>query len=144
MHLDRVYAELDWFSKNKVEFIFCCDANFGMLPRDYDIALKAAENKKKYGYPHVLSVQNTKNARKELTKFRNFLADSGLSKGVTLAMQSVDPHTLKSIKRDNISTEDYEELQKRFTNDGIATYTEFILALPGDTHILHLLMVFPM
>ena len=46
MHLDRVYAELDWFSKNKVEFIFCCDANFGMLPRDYDIALKAAENKK--------------------------------------------------------------------------------------------------
>ena len=49
-------------------------------------------------------------------------------------MQSVDPHTLKSIKRDNISTEDYEELQKRFTNDGIATYTEFILALPGDTY----------
>ena len=134
MHLDRVYAELDWFSKNKVEFIFCCDANFGMLPRDYDIALKAAENKKKYGYPHVLSVQNTKNARERAYKVQKLLADSGLSKGVTLAMQSVDPHTLKSIKRDNISTEDYEELQKRFTNDGIATYTEFILALPGDTY----------
>ena len=27
----------------------------GMLPRDYDIALKAAENKKKYGHLHVLS-----------------------------------------------------------------------------------------
>ena len=134
MHLDRVYAELDWFSKNKVEFIFCCDANFGMLPRDYDIALKAAENKKKYGYPHVLSVQNTKNARERAYKVQKLLADSGLSKGVTLAMQSVDPHTLKAIKRDNISTEDYEELQKRFTNDGIATYTEFILALPGDTY----------
>ena len=134
MHLDRVYAELDWFSKNKVEFIFCCDANFGMLPRDYDIALKAAENKKKYGYPHVLSVQNTKNARERAYKVQKLLADSGLSKGVTLAMQSVDPHTLKSIKRDNISTEDYEELQKRFTSDGIATYTEFILALPGDTY----------
>ena len=63
MHLDRVLDELDWFSKNKVAFIFCCDANFGMLPRDYDIALKAAENKKKYGYPEVLSVQNTKNSR---------------------------------------------------------------------------------
>ena len=134
MHLDRVYAELDWFSKNKVEFIFCCDANFGMLPRDYDIALKAAENKKKYGYPHVLSVQNTKNARERAYKVQKLLADTGLSKGVTLAMQSVDPHTLKSIKRDNISTADYEELQKRFTNDGIATYTEFILGLPGDTY----------
>ena len=134
MHLDRVNDELDWFSKNKVEFIFCCDANFGMLPRDYDIALKAAENKKKYGYPHVLSVQNTKNARERAYKVQKLLADTGLSKGVTLAMQSVDPHTLKAIKRDNISTEDYTELQRRFTNDGITTYTEFILALPGDTY----------
>ena len=134
MHLDRVYAELDWFSKNKVEFIFCCDANFGMLPRDYEIAVKAAENKKKYGYPHVLSVQNTKNARERAYKVQKLLADEGLSKGVTLAMQSVDPHTLKSIKRDNISTEDYKELQKRFTANGIPTYTEFILALPGDTY----------
>ena len=57
-----------------------------------------------------------------------------MSKGVTLAMQSVDPHTLKSIKRDNISIEDYQELQRRFTKDGIPTYTEFILGLPGDTY----------
>ena len=134
MHLDRVFAELDWFSKNKVEFIFCCDANFGMLPRDYDIALKAAENKKKYGYPHVLSVQNTKNARERAYKVQKLLADTGLSKGVTLAMQSIDMHTLKNIKRDNISIEDYQELQKRFTKDNIPTYTEFILGLPGDTY----------
>lgn len=134
MHLDRVLDELDWFSKNKVAFIFCCDANFGMLPRDYDIALKAAENKKKYGYPEVLSVQNTKNARERAYKVQKLLADSGLSRGVTLAMQSVDMDTLKRIKRDNISIEDYQELQKRFTKDGITTYTEFILALPGDTY----------
>ena len=134
MHLDRVYNELDWFSKNKIEFIFCCDANFGMLPRDFDIALKAAENKKKYGYPHVLSVQNTKNARERAYKVQKLLADTGLSKGVTLAMQSVDMNTLKQIKRDNISIEDYQELQKRFTKDNIPTYTEFILALPGDTY----------
>ncbi len=133
MELDRVYAELDWFSKNKIEFIFCCDANFGMLPRDYEIVLKAIENKKKYGYPHVLSVQNTKNARERAYKVQKLLADNGLSKGVTLAMQSVDSHTLKAIKRDNISIADYQELQSRFTKDGIATYTEFILGLPGDT-----------
>ena len=134
MNLDRVYSELDWFSKNKIEFIFCCDANFGMLPRDFEIALKAAENKKKYGYPHVLSVQNTKNARERAYKVQKLLADTGLSKGVTLAMQSVDMNTLKQIKRDNISIEDYQELQKRFTKDKIPTYTEFILALPGDTY----------
>ena len=134
IELDRVFRELDWFSKNKVEFIFCCDANFGMLPRDYEIALRAVDNKKKYGYPKVLSVQNTKNARERAYKVQKLLADNGLSKGVTLAMQSVDSHTLKSIKRDNISIEDYKELQRRFTEDGITTYTEFILGLPGDTY----------
>ena len=134
MELDRVFDELDWFSKKKIEFIFCCDANFGMLPRDYDIALKAVENKKKYGYPHVLSVQNTKNARERAYKVQKLLAENSLSKGVTLAMQSVDTHTLKQIKRDNISIKDYQELQKRFTKDGIPTYTEFILGLPGDTY----------
>ena len=49
-------------------------------------------------------------------------------------MQSIDSHTLKAIKRDNISIEDYQELQKRFTEDGITTYTEFILGMPGDTY----------
>ena len=105
-----------------------------MLPRDFEIAQRAAENKKKYGYPHVLSVQNTKNARDRAYKVQKLLAETGLSKGVTLAMQSVDPHTLKSIKRDNISIEDYSELQKRFSLDNIPTYTEFILGLPGDTY----------
>ena len=36
-------------------------------------------------------------------------------------MQSVDSHTLKEIKEDNISIADYQELQKRFTEDGITT-----------------------
>ena len=134
MELDRVFKELDWFSKNKIEFIFCCDANFGMLPRDYEIAIKAAENKKKYRYPKVLSVQNTKNARERAYKVQKLLAENNLSKGVTLAMQSVDSHTLKEIKRDNISIADYQALQRRFTRDGISTYTEFILGLPGDTY----------
>lgn len=134
MDLDRVFRELDWFSNHKVEFIFCCDANFGMLPRDFEIAKKAAENKKKYGFPQVLSVQNTKNARERAYKVQKLLAENGLSKGVTLAMQSVNPHTLEAIKRDNISLDDYAELQKRFAKDNIPTYTEFILGLPGDSY----------
>ena len=30
----RLEDEMNWFSKNQIEFIFCCDANFGMFPRD--------------------------------------------------------------------------------------------------------------
>ena len=33
--LERLKLEIDWFSKNKIEFIFCCDANFGILKKRY-------------------------------------------------------------------------------------------------------------
>ncbi len=60
--LERLHLELEWFAARRIEFIFCADANFGILPRDVDISRYAAETKKKFGYPHALSVQNTKNA----------------------------------------------------------------------------------
>jgi hypothetical protein len=51
-----------------------------------------------------------------------------------LSLQSVDPMTLESIKRENISTESYQELQRRFTRDRVETYSDLILGLPGETY----------
>lgn len=132
--LDRLYREIDWFADHRIEFIFCCDANFGILPRDLDIAEYAARTKKLRGYPRALSVQNTKNAPERAYRVQKALADSGLSKGVTLTFQSVDPMTLQSIKRRNISLESFQELQRRFTADGIETYSDIILGLPEETY----------
>src|SRR5258708_3025399 len=132
--MDRLRAELDWFSQRKIEFIFCCDANFGILPRDVEIAEYAAANKRASGYPKALSVQNTKNATERAYTTQKILSDSGLSKGVALALQSVDLHPLESIKRQNISLSTYEELQKRFTRDNVATYSDLIIGLPGETY----------
>jgi hypothetical protein len=57
-----------------------------------------------------------------------------LNKGVTISLQSVDPNTLKSIKRQNISSASFQELQRRFTRDRVETYSDMILGLPGETH----------
>ena len=132
--LDSVYKELDWFSEKKIEFIFNCDANFGILPRDVDIARYAAKNKKIYGYPKALSVQNTKNATERAYLTQKILAESGLNKGVTLSMQSMFEPALINIKRENISLKTYEVLQQRFTHEGITTYSDLILGLPGETY----------
>jgi hypothetical protein len=132
--MDRLYKEVEWFAKHNIEFVFCCDANFGILPRDVDVASYVADMKRKTGYPHALSVQNTKNATERAYKVQKILSDAGLNKGVAIALQSVDADTLKSIKRDNISTGSYQELQRRFTRDKIETYSDVILALPGETY----------
>jgi hypothetical protein len=132
--LERLHRELEWFADRHIEFVFCCDANFGILPRDIEIATYAAELKRRRGYPHALSVQSTKNATERAYTVQKILSDAGLNKGVAVALQSINPTTLINIKRSNISTETYQELQRRFTRDEVETYTDLILGLPGDTY----------
>lgn len=132
--MERLEQEIEWFAKNRIEFIFCCDANFGILRRDVDIIRCVAETKRRLGYPKALSVQNTKNATERSYLVQKLLSEAGLNKGVTLSIQTVDPTAAKNIGRQNISLESYKELQRRFNRDGVATYTDLILALPGETY----------
>jgi len=131
---ERLYAEVDWFAEKKIEYIFCCDANFGIQKRDVDIAKYVANVKQATSYPVALSVQNTKNATERAYETQKILSDAGLNKGVALSMQSVDMTTLEAIKRDNISLNTYMELQRRFTRDKVETYSDLILGLPGETY----------
>ena len=132
--LDRLFQELQWFVDRRIEYLFVCDANFGMLKRDIEIAECVAKLKAASGYPQGFSVQSTKNATERAYLTQKILADAGLNKGVALSMQSLDSVTLKNIKRDNISLDTYLELSRRFTRDGIETYSDLILGLPGETY----------
>jgi len=132
--LERLYIELDWFAANKIEYIFVCDANFGIQKRDVEIAERVADIRQRSGFPQGFSVQNTKNATERAYLTQKILSDAGLNKGVALSMQSLDETTLKNIKRDNISLETYLELSRRFTRDRVETYSDLILALPGETY----------
>jgi len=114
--MDRLFQEIDWFTEHKVEFVYCCDANFGMYKdRDLAITEKFVENKKTYGYPEALSVQNTKNSTEASYNIQKAMTKSGLSKGVLLAFQTLNQDTLKAIKRDNIKLKTFYDLQRRFT-----------------------------
>lgn len=132
--IDRLREEMDWFRINGVDYIFCCDANFGILKRDVEIAEYAASVKKQYGNPKTLFVQATKNATDRAYETQKILHDSGLGKGVALSMQSMDTDTLTAIKRDNISLDTYLEMQRRFAKQRVETYTDLIIGLPGETY----------
>jgi radical SAM superfamily enzyme YgiQ (UPF0313 family) len=132
--IDRLNKEIDWMSKNKIEFIFCCDSNFGIFDRDLEISKKAAENKRLYGYPNALSVQNTKNSQDRSYEIMKVLSDAKLSKGVNLAFQSMNPLTLTSVGRKNISNDSFSGLQKRFNENNIETFSDIILGLPEESY----------
>ncbi len=132
--MERLQREVDWFAEHRIDFVFCCDANYGILPRDVEITDYVAKIKNRTNFPKALSVQNTKNATERAYAVQKKLADAGLNKGVTLAIQSMDKETLKNIKRENISLGSYQELQRRFTRDRVETYSDYILALPGESY----------
>ena len=132
--IEKLYEEIDWFSRKKIEFVLCCDANFGILDRDVDIVNYFAKNKKRYGYPKALSVQSTKNFTENTYEIYRKMSEAGLSKGVSLAFQSLNADTLKYIKRKNIPITSFNKTQLRLTSMGIETFSDLILGLPAETY----------
>ncbi len=132
--MERIFQEIDWFSQNKIQFVFCCDANFGIIDRDFEIVRKVSENKEKYGYPMAFSVQNTKNSTEKIFMLQKILNDNDLQKGVNIALQSLNKNTLKHVNRSNISMQTYKDLQSMFTQSRIPTFSDMIIALPEESY----------
>lgn len=131
--LDTVFKEIEYLGSKKVSYIFNADSNFGMHRRDYDIALKLVEAKKKFGFPEKFRTCWGKNTSERIFKIASILQYHGLDKGVTLARQSNSLEVLKNIKRENIKLDAYSVLEKSFNKLQVPVYGELILGLPGET-----------
>ena len=130
----RMLKEIEWFGDNKITYIDCCDANFGIYQdRDMKIATKVKEVKLEKGYPLVFRPTWAKFSSDKIIPIAKQLQDVGLLRAVTLSLQSLDDETLKIIKRENIKFEKFSELTKTFRDNKIPTYTEMIMGLPGET-----------
>ena len=66
MDLEKLQKELNWFAEHKIEFIYVCDANFGILPRDFEIAQMAIKTKKKIWIPACIVSSNNKKCKREI------------------------------------------------------------------------------
>jgi radical SAM superfamily enzyme YgiQ (UPF0313 family) len=131
--LDRVYAELEWCARHKVRILFLADANFGIFARDVDIARKIVELKQRYGYPKSLESSYAKNTVKHLREIIEILAAGGVLSTGALSLQSLDPDTLRAIRRSNIRLGQYEALAAEFTANGLPFVVELMMGLPGST-----------
>lgn len=132
--LERIYGEIEWVTKNKIYGLGSADSNFGMFSRDEEIADKIIESKKICGFPVGFQTSYAKNSNKTVFNIGKKFEDAGMNKGITLSFQSMSDEVLENIGRQNISIESYSQLMKMYNEAGIATYTELILGLPGETY----------
>lgn len=132
--MDRLKKEILWFAKNKISWVFGCDANFGILARDIELAGEMVRAKQSWGYPIEFRVCCTKNSDSRAFNAVKILSDEGMAKGASLSMQSLNPETLKNVKRSNIKLSIFKKLQHLYNKANIPTFTELIIALPGETY----------
>lgn len=132
--MDRLLKEIEWFADNKIPYIDCCDANFGIFAeRDLELAAKFKSEKLAKGYPGRVRPAWMKASTERIIPIAKELLDADLLRSVTLAVQSLDPTTLKTIKRANLKFDRFSDLVRQFSDHKIETYTEIIMGLPGET-----------
>lgn len=132
--LERVFMEIEWIAAHKMDYCVCCDSNFGMFERDELIADKLIEMKRTTGYPHKLQVSAAKADIPTVFAINKKLNEWGISKGATISFQTLSPAALKNIGRKNIPLERFTELMAQYNKEGIPTFTDIILGLPGETY----------
>ena len=130
---DRLEKEIDWFGDHGIQWLYGADANFGLLPRDTKIAEWLASKKRQTGFPGKFRVNYAKNSTERVTQIARTLNAVELDKGITLSMQSMDDETLRIVKRRNLKIASLREFVKEYRQRDIATNTEVILGLPGET-----------
>ncbi len=132
--MEKVKKEIEWMSENKISYCYCADANFGISGRDIEIAQYVVDCNKKNGYPQIFKPCYAKNSNENIFAIGKLLNKNGVDKGVTLAYQSMSPEVLENIGRKNLDIDYYTHLNAIYSAEGIPTYTELILGLPGETY----------
>ena len=132
--LETVKNEMEYVAKNTKNtrgFFYVGDANFGILRRDEEIANVVNECSKKYDFPRHIYIYFAKNANETIVNIASTLKTVTM---MNLSRQTMNKDVLDYIKRDNISTEMFDDLQQKCYEKGIETFCELIYALPGETY----------
>jgi len=132
--LEKIRQELEWLADRKAEYVFCADANFGILKRDYEIAEDVVKIRQAKGYPLVFNGCYAKNSNDTVFNISKLFFENKANKAATLAYQSLNTLALENVNRKNFPPEGFSQLLYRYNEAGIPTYTELILGLPGETY----------
>jgi hypothetical protein len=101
-----------------------------MYGLDEEVADYIAYLQQRYHWPQYIRTTTGKNKHERIIRV---MRKTGGILPMTSAVQSTNPEVLKNIKRSNIKLEAYAEIQKELMSQGMQSYGELILCMPGET-----------
>ena len=131
----RMCDELDYVCEKVTKFdgirsIAFHDSNWGMYQKNVVLSDYILKLINKYDWPLYMEVSTPKNKREQFLDIDKKLKNRV---GFGMAQQSMNEETLKTIKRDNLTNEEYIRLVKRLEKYGKNTSCELIIPLPDET-----------
>ncbi len=131
----RMEAELSYVcervTKNKGSYsIAFHDANWGMYKKDIDLSDHILKLINEKDWPRSIEISAPKNKRQQILDIDNKLKNRVL---MVIAQQSMNQETLKLIKRDNLTNEQYIAIVKELESRGKTSGCELIIPLPNES-----------
>ena len=133
--VEQIKHEIDYIAEKYADYphiaFFLGDDNFGLLKSDLEIAEHINKTAKEKGYPLKIIFTGDK----KFTEISKGVAYSTkyLRNKYNVALQSLNPDTLKAIKRKNVSDETLIEVIDWAKSNGLLAMTELIFGLPYET-----------
>ncbi|MCA9668246.1 MAG: radical SAM protein, partial [Myxococcales bacterium] len=131
--MQRIADEIAWMASRRVEGLWVADANFGILPRDVEIARLIADARRDHGYPKQVITNYAKNGAERLPEIFRIWMDAGVAFSPVISIQTTDEQTLAVIHRANIKTSKYMELSRAYRELDLSVEVQLMLGLPGAT-----------
>jgi hypothetical protein len=131
--LERIRAELDWIGRRGIRTISVCDANFGILPRDAEIARGMVDVARTYGRPLRVVFNSSKVRPDRVEEVSGILAEAGLLTRHVFSLQSMSPRALELARRTSLAREPYARIQRRLNERRMASLIELLWPMPGET-----------
>ncbi|MBI1873312.1 MAG: hypothetical protein HYS05_05390 [Acidobacteria bacterium] len=124
---------MTWISQSGCWYLFIADANWGMLKRDVDLSRYIVECRQRSGALLSVYFCGSKNTPDRVAEISRIIHEVGMVSCQSVALQTMNPETLRRVNRDNIKTAAYTQIQQTLNDQGIASFVELIWPLPGET-----------
>jgi radical SAM superfamily enzyme YgiQ (UPF0313 family) len=139
---EKINLELEYMGKKIIETkekgsintLLIVDSNFGMYNQDIPTCEKIAQCQEKYNWPKFISVNTGKNNKEKVLNAAKIVNGAMRLDG---SVQSLNPDTLKNIKRTNISADGLMNLALDSAEINADSRSEIILGLPGESKQTH-------
>jgi radical SAM superfamily enzyme YgiQ (UPF0313 family) len=131
--LERVQAEIEVIGKAKIQTIFLCDANFGILAQDVEVARMIVASYQRYGAPSEFNVNWAKNHSSRVGEIVGILRAGGVRTTINIPLQTLSSKALQISGRSEIGRRAIVELAMGLVRDGTELFCELIFGMPGES-----------